>query len=219
MSLPSVDEFLACRTPDAWLACASRERATLLIDHANCEKKAAGNALSLLYRYTDQPDLLAVLSPLAREELLHFEQVVSLMTRIGVAYTHVTPSRYVANLKGLIRNHEPVRLLDTMLVSAVVEARSCERFARLAEVFDDEVGRYYARLVAAERRHFHDYLELAHRYDDGSLKAQLEGILRRDSELIESEDSQFRFHSGVPVLNRGVQSKALERHALLIEPQ
>ncbi len=191
-------EFLRCATPESWVVTAIHDRATLLIDHANCEKKAAGTALSLLYRYVDRPELLPVLSALAREELLHFEQVVSLMASAGVEYAHLGAGRYARSLKRLVRTHEPARLMDTLLVGAVVEARSCERFERLSTALDDDVGRYYAKLAPAEERHFREYLSLARRYDDGTFATKLEEILECERELIESPDPEFRFHSGTP---------------------
>lgn len=208
--MSAASALLLCPTPPLWLDAARRNRATLLIDHANCEKKAAGNALSLLYRYVEHPELLGALSPLAREELLHFEQVVALMRAHGVPYVHLTSSRYAQSMKALVRAHEPVRLMDTLLMGAVVEARSCERFACLARLFDDEIGRYYGRLVAAEERHFQDYLELARRFGDASFATKLDELLLRDCELIELPDGQFRFHSGVPVSTLLPGAEALE---------
>jgi tRNA-(ms[2]io[6]A)-hydroxylase len=98
-----------------------------LIDHANCEKKAAGTALSLLYRYVDKPELLRRMSRLAREELRHYEQVLSTMDAVDLEYGPLTPGRYAGAMRALIRTSEPGRLVDTLLVGAVVEARSCER--------------------------------------------------------------------------------------------
>lgn len=217
--MSAASELLLCATPSSWLAVARRDRATLLIDHANCEKKAAGNALSLLYRYVEHPELLTALSPLAREELLHFEQVVVLMRAHSVPYVHLTPSRYAQSMKSLVRAHEPVRLMDTLLMAAVVEARSCERFACLAGLFDDDLGRYYGRLVAAEERHFRNYLELARRYGDASLAAKLDELLQRDCELIELPDTQFRFHSGVPDSALLPRDKALESDVRIARAQ
>ncbi len=191
--------LLLCATPDAWLERAVAERNTLLIDHANCEKKAAGTALSLLYRYVDRSPLLTVLSPIAREELLHFEQVLALMRDHDVVYRHLSPSRYARGLKSCVRTHEPARLIDTLLVAAVVEARSCERFACLAQILDGEIGRYYGRLREAEARHRDEYLALANEYDDGSADVRLTKILERDRELVSTPDPDFRFHSGVPL--------------------
>lgn len=175
------------------------QTAVLLIDHAHCEKKAAGTALSLLYRYVDRPRLLDKLSRLAREELRHFEQVLELMRAEGVEYAHLSASRYAGGLRALVRSGEPDRLVDTLLVGAIVEARSAERFAGLAERFPDPLGRFYGRLLESEARHFKDYLDLARRYAETPFDGQLETLLDRERELIESPDPEFRFHSGVPL--------------------
>jgi len=192
--------FLRCETPGAWLDAAEMQRDVLTIDHANCEKKAAGTALSLLYRYVDRPPLLRRLSRLAREELRHFEQVVESMARAGIEYVHLKPGRYAGELKALVRTFEPGRLVDTLLVGAIVEARSCERFEKLGERFSEEAGALYRKLLASEARHFGDYLALARCYDDGSVDARLDVLLDRERWLIESPDTDFRFHSGVPVV-------------------
>jgi tRNA-(ms[2]io[6]A)-hydroxylase len=197
VELTELRAFLPCRTPDGWLAGVADHLDELLIDHANCEKKAAGTALSMLYRYVDRPELLATLSRLAREELRHFEQVLGHLNRRRIAYRHLTPSRYAGALRGLVRTSEPARLVDTLLVGAVVEARSCERFACLIDVVPDDLAGFYARLLDSEARHFTDYLDLARLYGrDDDVEARTATILTREQELIESPDSVFRFHSG-----------------------
>lgn len=202
VSVPDVCAFLLEPTPTEWLKQAPMHRDTLLIDHANCEKKAAGTALSLLYRYVDRPHLLDKLSRLAREELLHFEQVMKHMRRLGVPYTHLSPSGYAAGMRAGVATHEPWRLVDTLIVGAVVEARSCERFYRLADVFDDELGEFYARLLASEARHFQDYLALAERYaPEGregpeGIDERVQRVLELDARLIHTPEREFRFHSG-----------------------
>ena len=188
--------FLACPTPDAWLDDALDRLATLLIDHANCEKKAAATALGLLYRYVDKPLLLRKLSRLAREELRHFEQVLELMGEQGVDYAHLPPGRYAGSLHRLIDRREPQRLVDSLLVGAIVEARSCERFQRLSEVAPAPLDGFYARLSASEARHFRDYLKLAERYSGASVAPRLERFLTAEAALIAEPDSTFRFHSG-----------------------
>lgn len=192
----NVQRFLACPTPDAWLDDALAHLPTLLIDHANCEKKAAGTALGLLYRYVDKPPLLHKLSRLAREELRHFEQVLELMAGQGVEYVHLPPGRYAGSLHRLISRQEPQRLVDSLLVGAIVEARSCERFQRLSEVAAEPLAEFYARLLASEARHFQDYLKLAERYSDAPLRARLERFLTAEAALVTDPDSTFRFHSG-----------------------
>lgn len=196
--LGQVRTFLRCATPDAWFAAALTQPEVLLIDHANCEKKAAGTALTLLFRYVDHADLLDRLSRLAREELRHFEQVVELMRTLKVDYVQVSASRYAGALRQRVRRSEPGRLVDTLLVGAIVEARSCERFAGLARRFDDPLARFYGRLLESEARHFADYLALAERYADGPITDRLSILLDAERELIESPDPEFRFHSGPP---------------------
>lgn len=195
----AVCDFLLCPTPKAWLAQAKTHRSLLLIDHANCEKKAAGTAMSLLYRYVDRPELLNKLSQLAREELLHFEQVLTHMRALNIDYVHISPADYAGGLRRLVATHEPLRLVDTLIVGAVVEARSCERFYQLTQVFDDELGAFYTRLLASEARHFQDYLALAKGYSTESLEwfeARVQRVLEKEAELICAPSEEFRFHSG-----------------------
>ncbi len=194
--MADVLEFLHCRTPERWFQQAPAHLDTLLIDHANCEKKAAGTALSLLYRYVDKPHLLSTLSRLAREELRHFEQVLEHLKRREIAYVHVSPSRYAAALRSLIGPSEPERLVGTLLMGAVVEARSCERFLGLAEVLPDDLAGFYLKLLASEARHFKQYLGLAGRYARGPYQEVLDALLVRDAELCSRPDEEFRFHSG-----------------------
>jgi len=138
--LAAIHAFLPCPTPQAWLERALEEQEILLIDHANCEKKAAATAMNLLYRYVGHTDLLHKMSQLAREELLHFEQVVEIMTERGVEYRPLTASRYASGLREHVRKQDVAGrdavLVDTLIVGALVEARSCERFAALAPLLD-----------------------------------------------------------------------------------
>ena len=201
MSRPDLNpalEFLTVGTPDAWLAAVPAHLAELLIDHANCEKKAASTALSLMYRYVDQTDLLHKMSQLAREELRHFEQVLDVMHAQGIVYSHLGSARYAQELHKLVRKEEPGRLIDVLILGAVVEARSCERFVRLIEILPEDVAELYKQLVHSEARHFADYLDLARQAAAGDIQDRIDVFLARDAELITSSDEQFRFHSGVP---------------------
>lgn len=195
----SAEQLLACATPEAWLQTALQRQDVLLIDHANCEKKAASTALSLLYRYVDRPELLQKLSRLAREELRHFEQVLALMQARKVDYVQLSPSRYAGELHKLVRKHEPHRLLDTLLIGAFIEARSYERFKALAPLLDAELRKFYESLLKSEERHFQDYLKLAAQYFDEDFSERIELIAEREAELVSSDDTEFRFHSGVLV--------------------
>ncbi len=196
--MEEINNFLSCETDDRWVEAALRNQALLLIDHAHCEKKAASTAMSLMYRYVDRPDLLTKMSQLAREELLHFEQVLGLMQQRGIEYDHLTPSRYAKGLRDHARTHEPARLIDVLIIGAFVEARSCERFAKLAPHLDDELGRYYQSLLRSERRHFLDYLNLAELYSGEPIEDRVAHFAAVEKELIMSEDPEFRFHSGIP---------------------
>lgn len=194
-------DFLRCETPEAWILEASKpdNLATLLVDHANCEKKAASTALNLMYRYVEHPSLLHKLSRLAREELRHFEQVLAIIEKRGIAYPQLSAARYAAGLRMHVDKNEPRRLLDTLLVGAIIEARSCERFAAVLPVVDPELGDFYASLLRSESRHFMDYLTLARQLSPGlDVDGRLAFLLDVERELILSEDGEFRFHSGVP---------------------
>jgi tRNA-(ms[2]io[6]A)-hydroxylase len=196
-----IEAFLPCATPRAWVDWALQNPELLLVDHANCEKKAASTALNLMYRYVGHPELLNKLSRLAREELRHFEQVIAIMQERDIDYPQLSASRYAAGLRAEVRASEPGRLVDTLLIGAIIEARSCERFAALAGELDEELAAFYHSLLKSEARHFMDYLALAQELAPaGDIDVRLPVLLERERELIESPDTDFRFHSGVPDL-------------------
>jgi tRNA-(ms[2]io[6]A)-hydroxylase len=160
-ALAEIQAFLPCATPDRWIENALENQSLMLIDHANCEKKAASTALSLINRYTENFDLLNKMSRLAREEMRHFEQVIALMKRRKISYEHVSASRYAAGLRDLARRDDPGKLVDVLIIGAFIEARSCERFAMLAPHLDAELEKFYLSLLKSEARHYQDYLKLA----------------------------------------------------------
>ena len=147
IDISEVLDFLPCETPQAWVDAALEHPEELLIDHANCEKKAAGTALNLMFRYVDKLDLLNKMSRLAREELRHFEQVLAIMKKRGVEYRHVSSSRYANGLRELARSSDPGKLIDILICGALIEARSCERFAKIAPHLDDELRDFYLSLL------------------------------------------------------------------------
>lgn len=198
IDLSDVLDFLPCETPEAWVEAALQHPEELLIDHANCEKKAAGTALNLMFRYVDKLDLLNKMSRLAREELRHFEQVLAIMKKRGVAYRHISSSRYANGLRELARSSDPGKLIDILICGALIEARSCERFAKIAPRLDDELRDFYLSLLKSESRHFMDYLTLAEAYAGEPIDERVALFRQREQELIESADSVFRFHSGPP---------------------
>ena len=196
-ALAEIQTFLPCATPDRWLENALDHQSLMLIDHANCEKKAASTALNLIYRYTDNFELLNKMSRLAREEMRHFEQVIAIMKRRNINYLHISASRYAAGMRDLARNDDPGRLVDVLVIGAFIEARSCERFARLAPYLDDELEQFYTSLLKSEGRHYQDYLKLAKKAaGDAGIGERVALFAERERELIEQPDTEFRFHSG-----------------------
>lgn len=196
--MQSIANFLLCETPAAWIEAALHNQTVLLIDHANCEKKAAGTALNLMYRYVDNIELLNKMSRLAREELRHFEQVLAIMKKRDIDYPQISASRYAAQMRKAVRTHEPARIVDTLIVGAIIEARSCERFEKLAPHLDDELQKFYLSLLKSEARHYEDYLTLAQKAAQENIDERIQLFLEADKHLIESPDAEFRFHSGVP---------------------
>jgi tRNA-(ms[2]io[6]A)-hydroxylase len=198
--IQAVKQFLGCKTPQAWIDAALQNVPLLLRDHANCEKKAAGTAMNLLFRYNDKDELQIYLAQLAREELLHYEQVRELISRRGIEWHPVSASRYAYGLRKYVRTSEPGHLVDLMIIGAFVEARSCERFAAIAPYLDDELKRYYQYLLKSESRHFEMYLELARLYSPDCIDARVAFFRDQEQMLILTPDTELRFHSGVPSL-------------------
>ena len=195
---PELSKFLPCESPEAWVKWAIDNQTLMLVDHAHCEKKAASTAMNLMYRYVDRDNLLHKMSRLAREELLHFEQVHKIMKGRGVDYVHLSASRYAEGLRKHIRTHEPARLVDILIIGAFVEARSCERFAALAPHLDEELSKFYLSLLKSEARHFEDYLALAQEYSVGDITDRGQFFRELEEALILEPDTEFRIHSGPP---------------------
>ena len=198
----SVATFLDTPTPEEWLDEAVKRLPEMLLDHANCEIKAASTALAFLYRYPDRSNLVQRMSRLAREELRHFEQVRAIMDDLGIPFERLTASRYAAGLRDAARREEPHKLLDSLLIGALIEARSCERFAKIAPRLPDKLRRFYAVLLASEARHFEHYIAFAKSecdVDDAEIDARLATLKTVEAALIAEPDPEFRLHSGRPV--------------------
>ncbi|MWV18452.1 tRNA-(ms[2]io[6]A)-hydroxylase [Pseudomonas sp. L-22-4S-12] len=201
MNFPEIADFLGCATPQAWVSAALADQEVLLIDHKNCEFKAASTALSLMAKYSSHVDLLNAMSRLAREELVHHEQVLRIMKRRKIALRPVSAARYASSLRAIVRTHEPHKLVDTLVVGAFIEARSCERFEALLPHLDEELSKFYGGLLKSEARHYQGYLKLAYQYGEAADVDQTVARVRAvEQELIESPDREFRFHSGIPPL-------------------
>jgi len=198
----TIETILLSPTPTAWVDHAVANWQELLVDHANCEKKAASTALALMFAYPEDRKLTSALSRLAREELRHFEQVQRMMETLGVPYIRQKPGRYGAGLRATMRTADPGRKLDLLLIGALIEARSAERFGLLAPRLQAPLADFYATLGRSEARHFELYLHLAHDFDmskgRAESEARLKSIAGREAELATSPDEAFRFHSGLP---------------------
>lgn len=230
-NIDHIHEFLYCETPQAWIDQALNDIPLLLTDHANCELKAAQTAQSIMWkyglkfdplnhkvnpkksavaqlnstcRYPDNFELLNKMSRLAREELRHFEQVIALMKKRGIDYYQIEAANYASQLRQNTRTNEPDKLIDILIVGAIIEARSCERFAKLAPYLDEELKQFYLSLLKSEARHYQDYLALAEkaaRHFSSEKKTLLVServaeLLSLEKTLVESEAQEFRFHSG-----------------------
>ena len=197
-----IDAFLDTPTPIEWVQCAIERVPELLLDHANCELKAASTALGFLYRYPQRTVLAQRMSRLAREELRHFEQVRSIMQDMDIPFERLSASRYAGGLRDAVRDSEPHKLLDLLLVGALIEARSCERFARVAPRLPAKLGKFYSGLLASEARHFEHYIAFAKSECDASasdVDERLAELREIEAALIVEPDPEFRFHSGVPL--------------------
>lgn len=191
--------FLKVPTPDSWVQYAVCNIEILLLDHANCEFKAASSGMSLIAKYRDKPLLQHLMTRLVREEMLHYEQVLIFMDKLEIQYRPLTASRYVKTLRESIRTSDEEKLVDLLVVGAVVEARSCERFAALWPHLPLKLGQYYKSLLRSEGRHYQDYLALARTMTTATeIDERLALFLKVDRQLIESPDHEFRFHSGIP---------------------
>ena len=194
--LTEIKQFLGSETPDAWVQNALANQDLLLIDHAHCEKKAATTALNLINRYPHDDDLLHKMSRLAREELRHFEQVLKFIKKRKLRYTNLTASRYAAKLREQVRTHEPGKLADILIIGAFIDARSCERFAKIAPLLEEDLADFYVSLLKSESRHYQDYLSLAGKYEKKDLEGRVAFFREIENQLIAEGDEQFRFHSG-----------------------
>jgi tRNA-(ms[2]io[6]A)-hydroxylase len=243
--LKPIEIFLQCPTPQSWIdqAIKPENLPTLLLDHANCELKAAQTAMFLLRRYAVDKDsseaLLLWLKPyedfvyrkvgdgnfseyvslskklisksdfpfgdelidkmvmLIKEELHHFQQVLEILSKRNISYDNITAGRYAREMMRHVRTHEPAKLVDTLVCGAYIEARSCERFAKIAPYLDDELNRFYISLLRSEARHFKDYLSLAQTISTIDIEPRVAFFGEKEALLICTTDNQFRFHSGV----------------------
>lgn len=199
LPIQRLTEFLKEKTPMAWIEQAIIQLPLLLVDHAHCERKAAATAINFISKYPQHPELVALMSPLAREELLHLEKVLALMKQRQIDFIPLTPSNYASTLHKKITTRDGIeRLGDQLIVAAIIEARSCERFSAIIPYLEDpDLAKFYSTLVKAEARHFEEYLQLAKCYA-GVQDSRISLFLSIENDYIAAPDEVFRFHSGLP---------------------
>jgi len=189
--------WLINKTTKDWVDLAISNPMEILLDHAHCERKAAGVALQLMFRYVSEPGLSEVLSPLAREELEHFERVLFILNARGIKLQKLASPPYGAILAKNICKDEPLRMLDSFLVAGLIEARSHERMKLLSIHSPDiELRNLYADLLKSEARHFGIYWKLAdERFDRNILITRLEELAKVESDALLELHHQPRMHS------------------------
>jgi tRNA-(ms[2]io[6]A)-hydroxylase len=184
-------------TSPRWLAQVDAHLDEILIDHAHCEKKAAGTALNLIFHYVEDQELCREMALIVNEELEHFQMVIDLLNRRGIRFRRLKPSTYGRELNDLCRKQDPARAVDRLLVAGIIEARSCERFHVLAgHVKDEELSKFYAGLFESEARHHTTYTRLAkHFAPDDVVMARLDELAALEAEIINRGGELPRMHS------------------------
>ena len=190
-------KYLSSLSSENWLELALSNPIEILIDHAHCERKAAGVAIQLMFRYPSEPDLAEVLSPLAREELEHFEKILYLLKDLGHALKALKPPPYGAELAKCIRKEEPNRMLDSFLIAGLIEARSHERLSLLALNSEHKSFKLlYESLLESEARHFGIYWKLAQtKFSKDETFQRLKKLSKVETKILSQPFSLPRVHS------------------------
>jgi tRNA 2-(methylsulfanyl)-N6-isopentenyladenosine37 hydroxylase len=180
-----------------WLAQVDAHLEDILIDHAHCEKKAAGVAMNLLFSYVDHVRLARAMTEIVNEELAHFQLVLDLLERRGIPFRKLSPSSYGQRLHAIVRKEEPARAIDRLLVAGLIEARSCERFAVLRDhVADAELQEFYGSLFESEARHHATYVRLACDVaPEETVRERLHWLAAEEAAIIAQGDPVARMHS------------------------
>jgi len=188
---------LKCDTPARWLAQVDNDLPAILIDHAHCEKKAAGTALNFIFAYVENIELCREMTEIVCEELEHFHMVLGLLATRGIRFRRLKPSSYGRELNDLVRKQEPQRAVDRLLVAGIIEARSCERFHVLSEhVKDAELAEFYGLLFESEARHHTTYTQLAKDFaPEDVVMNRLDELAAAEAEIISRGEELPRMHS------------------------
>jgi tRNA-(ms[2]io[6]A)-hydroxylase len=184
-------------TPERWLMQVENNLDLLLIDHAHCEKKAAGVAMNLLFSYVEHAELTRAMTEIVQEELDHFHQVRAILDRRGIRFYKLSPSNYGAKLHEFVSKHEPQRAVDRLLVAGLIEARSCERFGLLRDrLVDRELADFYGSLFESEARHHSTYVRLAKEFQpEEAVRSRLAELAEAEAAIVTAGEEQPRMHS------------------------
>ena len=188
---------LHSNTSQRWLAQVDDNLEEILVDHAHCEKKAAGTAMNLLFAYVEFEELSREMVEIVNEELEHFTMVLDLLSSRGIKFRKIIPGSYGRKLHNLIRKGEPERAIDRFSIAGLIEARSCERFGLLRQhVKDKELAAFYGGLFESEARHHSTYLRLARLFaDDATVLARLDKLAAAEAAIVKKGDPLPRMHS------------------------
>lgn len=182
---------------ERWLEQVRTNLPEILIDHAHCEKKAAGCAMNLLFAYVDNYELCREMTEIVNEELQHFHRVLELLNRRGIRFRRLKPGTYGRMLNELVRKNEPDKAIDRLLVAGLIEARSCERFDLLSKHVDDsELSQFYHELFESEARHYTSYVRMAKMYgNEATVMKRLYELADREAEILATGSPMPRMHS------------------------
>jgi tRNA-(ms[2]io[6]A)-hydroxylase len=188
---------LKSTTPARWLKQVESHLDQVLIDHAHCEKKAAGAAMNLIFAYVDNEELCRKMTVIVNEELEHFHMVLDLLKRRKIVFQRQKPTHYGKKLNELVRRSEPERAVDRLLVAGLIEARSCERFGLLRDNLQDrELAEFYDGLFESEARHHAVYVRLAKMYGaEESVRVRLDELAAEEAKIIDEGGDLPRMHS------------------------
>ena len=190
-------KYIKQPTSQAWIEQALANLDIILLDHSHCERKAAGVALNLMFRYPSSAKLIKNLTAIAREELEHFAQVNEWLERRNIPLAPLNSPPYGATLNSQVRRNEPDRMLDLLLVYCLIEARSHERLGLLGDYCPEpELAKFYRSLMASEARHYGMYWVLATTYFEQKIvEKRLEELAVFESQILSNLHPEPRIHS------------------------
>ena len=186
-------------SPDRWLTQVDEHLDQILIDHAHCEKKAAGNAMKLMFAYIENQPLCRAMSEIVNEELEHFHMVIDILESRGIRFCRLRPGDYGKRLNSLVRKMEPDMAVDRLLIAGLIEARSCERFDLLRKHLQEkepQLASFYESLFEAEARHHATFVRLAKTLDrDDAVEKRLDELAVEEAKIIIEGHPLPRMHS------------------------